>query len=179
MKKYTSHHGIVRHAAFTALALAAGVAATSAALGAEAKNLGNFNYWSAWQSTDANGVICYVSSTPQKMLPTSVDHGQVNFLVINRKGLGTRNEVQSLMGYELRGDPAPVATVDGKSYKMVIEGKAAWLASAADEPTFVASMKSGKELSVTATSKRGTNTSYSYSLSGVTAALKALDDKCK
>lgn len=178
MNDQISKSRIVRHAVSASL-FAFGLLASGAAQAAEAKNLGNFNYWSAWQSTDSNGVICYISAAPQKMLPSSVDHGEVHFLVINRKGLGTRNEVQALMGYDLKSDPAPVATVDGKSYKMVIEGKAAWLASAADEPPFVSAMKSGKELSVTATSQRGTNTSYTYSLSGVTAAIKALDDNCK
>jgi hypothetical protein len=159
-------------------ALACTAFATPASLAQEATKLGSFTNWTAWKSTDANGVICYISSDPQTMLPANVDHGDIHFLVIHRKGSGVRNEVQSLMGYQLRGDPPPTATVDGKGYNMVVEGKAAWLASAGDEPGFVDSMKRGSELVVKATSQRGTNTTYNYSLSGVTAAMNEIDKAC-
>ena len=42
----------------------------------------------------------------------------------------------------------------------------------------VSAMRSGRSLSIQATSQRGTNTNYTYSLSGVTAALNAIQD-CK
>jgi hypothetical protein len=144
----------------------------------EVSELGTFNSWSAWKSADAKGVICYISSDPQDMQPTSVDHGEVHFFIIHRKGLGTRQEVQSLMGYTLKSGSTPTANVDGKSYNMVIEGKAAWLASTGDEAGFVADMKRGKALSLSAESQRGTKTTYTYSLSGVTAAMNAIDKSC-
>ncbi|MCK5744966.1 MAG: invasion associated locus B family protein, partial [Oricola sp.] len=45
-------------------------------------------------------------------------------------------------------------------------------------PALVAAMKAGAKMTVQAISARGTNTSYDYSLSGVTAALNAIQD-CK
>lgn len=182
-------YGFARTAAAASIFL--GLFGAVGAAAAEAKNLGTFKYWTAWQGTDANGTICYISATPQTMLPTNVDHGDIHFLVIKREKMpvkdasgkttyrSTKNEVQALMGYALKADPAPTASVDGKSYPMVVEGKVAWLASASDEPGFVAAMKAGKQLSVKATSARGTNTSYTYSLSGVTAALASIDKVCK
>lgn len=157
------------------IALFAGTAGTVAQ---ELTKLGDFNQWSAWKSADANGTICYISADPQDLQPTSVDHGDVHFFIIHRKGLGTRQEVQSLMGYNLKAGSSPSATVDGKAYNMVIEGKAAWLASTGDEAGFVANMKRGKTLNVKAESQRGTKTSYTYSLSGATAAMNAIDKAC-
>lgn len=160
------------------MALLAATAFTVPTQAQEATKLGSFTNWTAWQSTDANGVICYISSDPQSLEPTNVDHGDIHFLVIHRKGAGVKNEVQGLMGYDLRADPAPSATLDGRGYNMVVEGKAAWLASASDESGFVDGMKRGSELVVKATSQRGTNTSYTYSLSGVTAAMNEIDKAC-
>lgn len=159
-------------------ALAAVTLAPIAATAQEATKLGSFNQWTAWQGQDANGKICYISSEPQQMLPTNVDHGSIHFLVIHRMGLGTRNEVQSLMGYDLKQGSTPTAAVDGNSYDMVPSGKAAWLASEKDEPGFVGKMKAGSSMTIKATSARGTDTSYTYSLSGVTAAMDAIDKAC-
>jgi hypothetical protein len=148
------------------------------ALGQEATNLGTFNDWTAWKGTDANGEMCYISSQPQQTAPDGVTRSPIHFLVINRKGLGVSNEVQSLFGYPLRDDPLPSASIDGRSYNMVPEGEAAWLASAADEPGFVAAMKAGTSLVVKGVSSRGTNTTDTYSLSGVTAAMGEIDKAC-
>jgi len=158
--------------------MAGTLALSGGALAQDVTKLGTFNQWSAWKSSDSTGPICYISSDPEEMLPTNVDHGEVHFFVIHRQGLGTRREVQALMGYNLKTGSVPTAALDGKSYDMVIEGPAAWLASPGDEPGFVDGMKAGRELVVKATSQRGTNTSYSYSLSGVTAAMGAIDKAC-
>ncbi len=145
----------------------------------EATNLGTFKDWTAWKGKDANGIICYVSSQPQESQPTNVNRDPIHFLVINRKGLGTKNEIQTLVGYPLKAGSNPSAILDGKIYAMIIEGSAAWLASTNDERAFVDGMKRGRELIVKGTSQRGTNTTDTYSLSGVTAAIAELDKTCK
>jgi hypothetical protein len=157
-----------------AIALAGGTADAQQG----ATSLGNFNDWSAWQGQDANGVICYISSQPQDSLPKGVNRDPVYFLVIHRKGLGTKNEVQTLIGYPFNANPNASASVDGKTYPMVTEGSAAWLASAGDEGGFVAAMKAGSRLVVKGLSSRGTTTTDTYSLSGVTAAMQAIDKAC-
>ncbi|RUT29379.1 hypothetical protein EMQ25_14765 [Arsenicitalea aurantiaca] len=145
----------------------------------EATSLGTFNAWTAWQSTDANGVMCYISSTPSDSQPGNVNRGAIHFLIIHRKGLGTRNEVQSLIGYPFNTSNANAsATIDGRAYPMVTEGEAAWLASASDESGFVQSFRAGSRLVVRGTSQRGTNTTDTYSLSGSAAAMDAIDRAC-
>ena len=164
--------------------LAAVIVAGAIALGAgaagaqEAKSLGSFNDWTAWQGTDANGVICYISAQPQDSEPKNVNRDPIYFLVIHRKGLGTKNEVQTLIGYPFNANPDASAAVDGKAYPMVTEGSAAWLASAGDEGGFVSAMKAGAKLIVKGLSSRGTHTTDTYSLSGVTAAMQAIDKAC-
>ena len=145
----------------------------------EATNLGTFNDWTAWKGSDVNGEMCYISSTPQQTAPEGVNRSPIHFLVIHRKGLGTKNEVQTLIGYPFNTTNANAsATIDGKSYPMVTEGEAAWLASAGDEPGFVTALKGGAQLVVRGTSQRGTETTDTYSLSGVTAAMGEIDKAC-
>ncbi|HVX73439.1 MAG: invasion associated locus B family protein [Devosia sp.] len=102
-----------------------------------------------------------------------------------------RNEVQTLIGYPMQPTSASFthsADIDGKAWPMksipddpstaIKDDEAAWLASMDDEPGFVAALKKGSKLVVHGTSSRGTKTTDTYSLSGVTAAMDAIDKAC-
>lgn len=154
------------------------MSATAGAFAQQVENLGTFRFWTAWKGADSNGVICYISSQPQDAQPTNVNRDPIHFLVIHRKGLGTKNEVQTLVGYPLDSNTKPEVVVDGKAYDMVVDGSAAWLASASDEANFVSAMKAGTTMVVKGRSQRGTNTTDTYSLSGVTAAMEQIDGAC-
>lgn len=153
-------------------------ASTAAASSAAPTSIGVFKSWTAWKGTDANGLICYISAEPTTSVPTGLNRDPVHFLVVHRKALGTKNEVQTLIGYPLKKDSKPSASIDGKTYPMIADGTGAWLASAADEPGFVAKLKSGKSLVVKGTSQRGTDTTDTYTLSGSTQAMAAIDKAC-
>ena len=170
-----------------ALALLAlvGFSALAAPVSAqEIKQLGTFKSWTAWTGTDASGAMCYISAvpeswTPQEVKGAPVKRSPIHFLIINRKGLGTKNEVQTLVGYPFHPTNANVtASIDGKTYPMVTEGEAAWLAVEADEPTFVEALKAGTKLIIKGTSQKGNNMVDTYNLSGVTAALGEIGKAC-
>lgn len=150
----------------------------------EIKQLGTFKAWTAWTGNDANGLMCYISAQPDDWSPKEikgapVKRSPIHFLVINRKGLGTKNEVQTLVGYPFHPtNPNVSATIDGKSYPMVTEGEAAWLAVEADESAFVDALKAGTKLTVKGTSTKGNDLIDTYSLSGVTAALGEISKAC-
>lgn len=102
-----------------------------------------------------------------------------------------RNEVQTLVGYPMKPTTSSFfhqAIVDGRAYPMksipddpatnIVDSEAAWLASTDDEAGFVTALKGGSQLVVKGTSGRGTETTDTYSLSGVTAAMQAIDTAC-
>lgn len=162
------------------LAVGALMAFAPAAQAQQATELGTFNAWTAWTANDASGLICYISAQPQKSEPAGANRDPIHFMIIHRKALGTKNEVQTLIGYPFNTTDAKAsAAVDGKSYPMVTEGSAAWLASSGDEAGFVSAFKAGSQMVVRGTSQRGTNTVDTYSLSGATAAMNAIDAACK
>jgi hypothetical protein len=167
------------------VALLAGVSTFAAPVSAqEVKQLGTFKSWTAWSGSDANGPTCYISSAPESWGPQEVGgapvkRSPIHFMVINRKGLGTKNEVQTLVGYPFHPSNSNVtATIDGKTYPMVTEGEAAWLAVEADEGNFVEGMKAGSKLVIKGTSQKGNNMTDNYNLSGVTAALAEIVKAC-
>lgn len=146
---------------------------------ANATQLATFKAWTAWKGSDATGTVCYISAQPEKSEPGNVNRSPIHFLVIHRKGMGTKNEVQTLIGYPFNTTNSNAsATIDGKTYPMVTDGEGAWLADTAGEAAFVAAMKAGSNLVVKGTSQRGTNTTDTYSLAGVTAAMSEIDKAC-
>ena len=146
---------------------------------ANATQLATFKAWTAWKGSDATGDVCYISAQPDKSEPANVNRSPIHFLIIHRKGMGTKNEVQTLIGYPFNSTSSnAAAAIDGKSYPMVTDGEGAWLADTSGEAGFVAAMKAGSTLTVKGTSQRGTNTTDTYSLSGVTAAMQEIDKAC-
>ncbi len=102
-----------------------------------------------------------------------------------------RNEVQTLVGYPLQPTTdsfTHTAEIDGKAYPMksipddpataIKDNEAAWLASMNDEAGFVKAMEGGTKLIVHGTSLKGTKTTDTYALAGVTAAMAAIDKAC-
>jgi hypothetical protein len=159
--------------ALTFVAATAGVA-----LAQSPTRIQQFNAWGAYSYQSSNGKVCYVMSVPKEKAPTGVDHGDIFFLVSQRPGQNISYEPQAMMGYPLQDNSKVNVVIDGRTFVMFTKGNSAWVENAAEEPALVAAMKSGKDMSVKATSRRGTGTSYSYSLAGISAALKQIEG-CK
>ncbi|MDX3927550.1 MAG: invasion associated locus B family protein [Shinella sp.] len=137
-----------------------------------------FNAWGAYSYQAGGGKVCYVLSVPKEKSPANVDHGDIFFLVSQRPGQNISYEPQAMMGYPLQENSKVNVTIDGRNFVMFTKGNSAWVENAAEEPALVAAMRSGRDMSVKATSRRGTGTTYSYSLSGISAALKQIES-CK
>lgn len=142
-------------------------------------NLGTFSSWTAWEDSDPNGKICYISAKPSDWQPRNVIRDPIHFLVTHQKGGAVHNEVSTIIGYQFDNAITATATIDGKSFDMITDKSHAWLAANANNAIVVAAMRAGSELVMVGTSSRGTRTTDTYSLKGVTAALTKIDAACK
>lgn len=156
-------------------AAAAFVILSSAAVAAQTPSrINQFNAWGSY-SYDQNGTkVCYVLSTPTAMQPSTVNHGDIFFLVSQKPGQNAY-EPQVVMGYPMREGSQVTVDVDGNKFTLFTRGESAWVEDASKEPALVAAMRGGRQMTVSATSARGTATSYTYSLSGITAAIQSIN----
>lgn len=161
-----------------ATALALTFASTGIASAQSPTRIQQFQAWGAYSYKAGNATVCYVLSVPTAKEPASVDHGDVFFIVTQRPGQNISYEPQAMMGFPLQGSSKVNVTIDARTFVMFTKEKAAWVENAAEEPALVSAMRGGKSMTVTATSARGTKTSHSYSLSGISAALKQIE-ACK
>jgi len=149
------------------------------ALAQSPTKINQFDYWGAYSYNSGNNKVCYALSAPTTKEPGNVNHGDVFFILTKRPDGTVLFEPQFMAGYDLReGSQVEVKVDDKQGFKLFIKDSSAWLESSDSENSLVAAMRAGTTMQVKAVSKRGTNTSYSYSLKGVTAALKAVND-CK
>lgn len=160
-----------------AAALLAVMAVASSAAAQAPTRIEQFKAWGAYFYQGQTGKVCYVLTVPdpKQLNPPKVDHGDVFFLVTQRPGQNISYEPQAMVGYELQAGSKVTVKVDDKTFTMFTKGKSAWLENAAEEPALVAAMRSGKSMTMGAVSKRGTQTGYVFSLSGISAALKKIE----
>lgn len=155
----------------------AGIAAAPA-LAQNAVKLGQFTAWGTYSYQGGDGKVCYVLSVPEKKEPASLDHGDIFFFVTMKPGQNVAYEPQFITAYNMAENSKVSVTIDGKSFSMFVRGKSAWLENAAEEPQLVSAMQAGSKMAVSAKSGRGNPTDYTFSLSGITAALKSISS-CK
>lgn len=161
-----------------ATALAIVLAGSGIAAAQAPTRIEQFKAWGAYSYKSNGGTVCYVLSVPTAKEPAAVDHGDIFFIVSQRPGQNISYEPQAMVGYKLKDGSKVNVTIDSKNFVMFTKDQAAWVENAAEEPALVAAMKGGSSMTVKATSARGTATSYTYSLSGISAALSKIEN-CK
>ncbi|NNF77091.1 MAG: hypothetical protein HKN05_03590 [Rhizobiales bacterium] len=157
----------------TIAALSGLILFSSAALAQEPQSIGTFGKWTAYSLKGKNGMECYIASKPIETEPKNVRRDPVHFLVTHK------SMVNTIIGYNFKKDSEASLTIDSSKFSMITDGDGAWLDTTQKDRKAVLAMKRGNKMSVRGTSWRGTKTRDTYSLDGVTAAMKAIADACK
>ena len=156
-------------------ALAAGITEVSAA----PESLGTFGKWSAFAYDDGSGKVCFVISEPESAkLSRKARRGDVFFMVTHWAGKKKFGEPSVIIGYPFKETFSPKVSVGSDKFAMKVSDDGAWIEDNAEERKLIVAMKSGTAMTVTGMSKRGTQSTDRYSLSGVTAALEKIDAAC-
>lgn len=160
-------------------------AAALLALGGTARaddpvSMGTFEDWESFTYQDQGKPVCYVYSTPKKTESAKkVKRDPVYFLVTNYTGRKVKGQVSTIIGYPFKESSLVTIKIDTASFELYTNGDAAWAASVDVDAAIVKAMKSGKSISVTGTSWKGTETTDTYSLAGISKALDKIDTACK
>ena len=156
------------------------LALSGAAANAQSPSLlSTFNDWAAYAHTGQKGKVCYALSKPTEMQPPDRNHGEVFVFVSTRPGENVRDEPSFLVGYPFKEGSSVAVDIDGNKFTMFTKGDGAWVENAAEEQRLITAMKGGHSMKLSGVSSRNTNTSYTVSLSGVTAAINAADKACQ
>ncbi|MEC7489635.1 MAG: invasion associated locus B family protein [Pseudomonadota bacterium] len=151
---------------------------SSATLHAKQKDLGIFKKWTAYSEGKGKSRACSIYSKPEKKKGKYVKRGQVYALISHFRGRKAYNVVQLTAGYIYKKHSIVTVQIGTKKFKLFTVADSAWVQSKKVETALVKTMQSGARMVVTGVSSRGTRTTDTYSLSGITAAQKAIDKAC-
>lgn len=162
------------------LAIAALIVAGTVAFAAEPVEVGVFQKWKVYTSAEATGKMCFVASVPSasKYSQPVTSRDPVFFMVTSIPAKSIRNEVSTIMGYAFGPNATVNLDIDGNKFTMFTSNTDTAWAIPEKEVELINAMRAGANLTVSGTSKRGTVTSDTYSLIGITAALQKLATEC-
>jgi Invasion associated locus B (IalB) protein len=142
-------------------------------------SLGASGDWEAFTYEAEGSKVCYVYSQPKKSDPASAKRGPIYFMISHWPGKKVKAQPSTFIGYTFKEGSEVKLSVDTKSFNLYPVDNMAWTDKLDTEKAILAALKSGKSMSVSGTSAKGTVTKDTYSLSGISAAMDAIDGACK
>ncbi|MFN7055794.1 invasion associated locus B family protein [Hyphomonas sp.] len=139
---------------------------------------GRFRDWAVFTEQRGNDLVCYAATQATSRSPTSVNHGDVWYHVTSWRSGAARNQPSVKVGYNFREGSAPRLTIGRSSWTKFAAGSEAF-AEDSDDPRIVSAIRAGSTMSLTATSARGTNVTYRFSLAGSAAAIDKAAELCR
>lgn len=156
-------------------------AAAAAAGGAEPTLIGQFGTWGAYTATPNGKKVCFALAKPSssKTNPPNRPRDPAYAFVSTRPSEKVVNEVSIMIGYALKPGSESTLEVGGGSYAMYTQGDGLWIKNAAEEERMVDAMRKSAEVTVKGVSAKGTETTDTFSLKGLSQALDRLSQDCR
>jgi len=133
--------------------------------------------WGVYSYQRDGKSVCYALSVPKKAEPSNVDHGKNYFLIAPAEG-ADREEPEVIAGYPLKAGSMIEVSVGPSWFRMFTKDNTGWVNDPSRAPEFMKALRAGSTMVLRAVSARGTHTTYTYSLGGISAALDRISH-CK
>lgn len=171
---------LARGLAVAALIVAAAIVLPATTRAQDIKHIGSYGDWNAFVGKDGDTRFCWIASAPQKKEGNYTKRGDVRAMVTRRDSGGKMvSEVSFYAGYTFKSGSDVTVEIGSKTFKLFTKGGTAWARDAKTDARIIAAMKAGRDMVVKGTSSRGTLTTDTYSLIGVTAGFGQIDKICK
>jgi hypothetical protein len=140
--------------------------------------LGGGQGWDAYSDTEKGHKICYVLGTPSKSEPGDAKRAKVFASITHRPAEKVTDEVSFNAGYLFKDGSDAELLVDGRKFTLFTNKDGAWARDAQGDKAVVNALAKGKQAVIKGISARGTQTTDSYSLAGLSQALGQIDKAC-
>jgi hypothetical protein len=158
-----------------------GFFARNASAAGEPAEAGRFKDWTVYTATEPDGLMCFAASQPIRTtyIPNNVkSRDPAFFMITNMPSRKVRNEASTIIGYPFENNSFVVVEVDGKRFEMFTNNDMAWLADLNQGPLLLDEIRGGRQMVVQGKSRRGTQTTDTYSLAGSAAAVDEAERAC-
>lgn len=167
---------MTRSALLLSIAIVAGL--TGAAAAQSVQVIGTFKDWAAYSASEGAGAVCFAMAKPATVDPQPDGYTQAYLYLTHRPAENVSNELNLVAGFEFAPDQPATLNVGGKSFDLFTQKDAAWLLDTTQAQNLAGALRAGTTLVIQGTSDKGILVSETFSLSGATAASKAIDSGC-
>ncbi len=140
--------------------------------------LESFHDWGAYVA-QGRDKTCYALASPKERAPSTLKRDPAYVFISSRPSENVRNEVSIIMGFAMNDKAEAKAEIGNASYDLIAKGTNAWVKNPAQENQFIDALKKGSKLIVKAPSTRGSVTTDTYSLAGLSQALDRVRKECQ
>jgi hypothetical protein len=154
---------------------------TPAAAGAQPRLLGQYADWGAYTASPGGKKVCFAISKPASSVtnPPNRPRNPIYMFISTRPADKVSNEVSIIIGYPFKPGSEASAQVGSTSFALYTQLDGAWIKNAAEEAQMVDAMRTGETAVVKGESAKGTQTTDTFNLRGVSQALDRVAQECK
>ncbi len=156
-----------------------GVLAAAPARAQESKLITSFEDWEAYREKDGGKLVCYIGSEPKKSKGKYKKRDETYVLITHRPAEKSTGVVSIKAGYAYQKDSEVEVSIGANTFSLFTDAGHAFAYDAKADKALVKAMIRGARMVVRGISSRGTRTTDTYSLTGFTAAYKAIGKACK
>lgn len=151
---------------------------------AQATLLGQYGDWGAYTASPGGRKVCFALSKPTSSQDSPANRrtaaNVVYMFISSRPTEKVRDEISLLVtGYQFKASTDASFAIGSASFPMYTQNDGAWVKNAADEARMIGAMRKGGDVVVKGTTSRGTQTTDTFSLKGISQALDRVGQECK
>lgn len=150
-------------------------ALSGGAMAQSVKLLGEFRDWTAYTATESTGPVCFALSKPTEVSPSPDEFTEAWLYLTNRPSESVRNELNLVAGFIFAPDTPATATISGQTFELFTDKDAAWLLDPNQNDNLAGALRAGSTVVIEGTSDKGIRIVETFSLSGATAASRAIE----
>ena len=164
-----------------AAAPAAKLPVAAVAGGVQPRLLGQYGDWGAYTATPGGKKICFVIAKPasSETVPPGRPRNPSYMFISTRPGDKVANEISIIIGYPFKPTTEATAEVGSTSFALYTQQDGAWIKNAAEEAHMIDAMRAGQSAVVKGVSAKGTQSTDTFTLRGLSQALDRTGQECK
>lgn len=140
--------------------------------------VGTHGAWGVYADSATPKQVCFVAAQPQKAEPAGANRGPIYFYISAWPKDHVKAEPSVKVGYPINASKDMTVTIGTDTVKLFAKGERGFISDPKEEANLIEAMKKGSTAIVKATSTRGTTTTDTYSLSGLSQALQKMAQTC-
>ena len=145
------------------------------------KLLGQFDSWGAYLAAPNGRKVCFVIAKPtsSQTTPPNRPRNPAYLFIASRPADKVADEVSIMIGYPFKPSSEATAEVGSTSFALYTQQDGAWIKNLTEESRMIEAMRQGQSVVVKGSSTKGTQSTDTFSLKGLSQALDRADQECK